>query len=546
MPAIDAAMERSLRDGFVDLLAASLRPVMGRRDIQGQITDVKTAFSSWDNCMQASFCKWPVIAVIIIGGLIIFSIIWCIVRCACCGLSCCCECFQCLKCCGNCCGCCDPPRGNRAKYLDEPFIPPHHDHGYKAQPPMDPSFSRAPTYPVAAASRPAAAEPPQYAEFEVSKKGHEDALPEMPTWENAGSKKIALEEEAVELSQLKKPEASASSVGPNVPLMTGASATPGFVSPSHSPVNRSPYGPPAVAATGPGGYSAAGSGANGYFPPGGVADDPYAQNAQDYHQTGGAYGQAANLAAGQGYGMAGAAMGPGRRSPAGYGGPGAGYGQGRGYPPPGPARQGSHDNYGIARQGSFDTYGTPGSQGYGQGGQGYGMGPRRSPRDMQGGGGYGPDRMRSPAPQTDYSQGNYHQGDYQHDDYHQQADYGAPAYDNRPNGPGRQYSTDSTRPLKDPHPQQEFVAELPAASASTGLQNTGGFDFNSGYSRPGTAHDNGYNNSSTANSGSHGGRGQPNASATQQQQQQHTGPAGYPGYKPYQPPSPVQEGWSGV
>lgn len=61
MPTINVAMERSLRAGFMDLLAASLRPVFQRRDVitnvQGQITDVKTAFSSWDNCMQASFCK---------------------------------------------------------------------------------------------------------------------------------------------------------------------------------------------------------------------------------------------------------------------------------------------------------------------------------------------------------------------------------------------------------------------------------------------------------------------------------------------------------
>lgn len=27
-------------------------------DTQNKITDVKTAFSSWDNCMKASFCKY--------------------------------------------------------------------------------------------------------------------------------------------------------------------------------------------------------------------------------------------------------------------------------------------------------------------------------------------------------------------------------------------------------------------------------------------------------------------------------------------------------
>lgn len=61
MPAIDAAMERSLRRGALDFLAAAVRPAVEGRDtisnVQGSITDVKTAFSSWDNCMQASFCK---------------------------------------------------------------------------------------------------------------------------------------------------------------------------------------------------------------------------------------------------------------------------------------------------------------------------------------------------------------------------------------------------------------------------------------------------------------------------------------------------------
>jgi hypothetical protein len=58
MPAIDVAMERSLRRGFLDLLVGSLRPAFGRRDITGEISDVKTAFSSWDNCIQVNYCKY--------------------------------------------------------------------------------------------------------------------------------------------------------------------------------------------------------------------------------------------------------------------------------------------------------------------------------------------------------------------------------------------------------------------------------------------------------------------------------------------------------
>ena len=57
MPAVDVAMERSLRRGLADLFVAALQPALGRRDVVGQVTDVKTAFSSWDNCMQAAYCK---------------------------------------------------------------------------------------------------------------------------------------------------------------------------------------------------------------------------------------------------------------------------------------------------------------------------------------------------------------------------------------------------------------------------------------------------------------------------------------------------------
>jgi hypothetical protein len=66
MPSVNVAMERSLRRGFFDLVAASLRPALERRDtvgnVQGQISDVKTAFSSWDNCMNAVYCKYGLLS----------------------------------------------------------------------------------------------------------------------------------------------------------------------------------------------------------------------------------------------------------------------------------------------------------------------------------------------------------------------------------------------------------------------------------------------------------------------------------------------------
>ncbi len=233
--------------------------------------------------------RYPVIAIIVVGGLIVFSVVWCIARCLCCGLSCCCECCQFFKCCGNCCGCCDPPRGKRSKYLDEPYIPP--SQGYKMQPPMNPHFPAAvPTMTpahtgfssgVTTGVTPATshyADTPQYAEFDVSKpKGGEDALPAMPSWESAGKKKIMLEEEdAVELDQLKKPEASGQNAQ-NGALLTGAAAVLSSTSPIGSPGNHSPYGPP------PGNPAN-----NGYYPAPATRTDPYAQGARDnYSQPGG-------------------------------------------------------------------------------------------------------------------------------------------------------------------------------------------------------------------------------------------------------------------
>jgi hypothetical protein len=67
MPHIGAVMERSLAEpqGFGEALrnlvarsvvAAMTKPT-DKRGISDSITDVKTAFSSWDNCMQAVYCK---------------------------------------------------------------------------------------------------------------------------------------------------------------------------------------------------------------------------------------------------------------------------------------------------------------------------------------------------------------------------------------------------------------------------------------------------------------------------------------------------------
>ncbi|KAI2629689.1 hypothetical protein GGR54DRAFT_274641 [Hypoxylon sp. NC1633] len=457
MPHIGVLMERSLQEGsfkdaFVNLLARSAVAALGKRqsvgDIQGNIQDAKTAFSSWDNCMKAVFCKWPVIAVIIIGGLIIISIVWCIARCACCGLSCCCECCYCLKCCGECCGCCDPPRGKRHKYLDDPFIPPNHDQNqaYRSQAPMTPNL---PPEPAA----------PQFAVFEDSTKKDADSLPAMPSWEGAKSQKILVEDEPVEMEPLKKPENSQTSQSIAMDAANISHAT------SPSPISHdatSPYGPP------PGQ-----GGPNGYMAAAHSETDPYSRG-QGYDQYDhNNYGQASQDNVNQGYGMAAGAIGS-QTSRQDYN---NGYGRGgmdQGYPQSRTPRP-YNDEYG--RSGTPGSYGAPPSY-------------RSAPNSNNG---YGsPSRMASPGPQAAYGYGNNNAsrmrspGPQVGFEYPPRSQTQTPNSYNRqyPPNPQRQYSNESTQPLARPPPQRQYSD---AAGQVSPIQNAGGFDFNSGLSQPPTA-----------------------------------------------------------
>ncbi|EMT65294.1 hypothetical protein FOC4_g10011276 [Fusarium odoratissimum] len=352
MPSIDEAMARSLRgsawevvkDKFVRTIVADL----SRRDMladAAQTTDevaqksedFATAFSSWDNCMNVAWCKWPVIGVMIIGGLIIFSIV------------CCC---QCLKCCGNCCGACDPPR-SATKHLDDPYAPQGQHHGYRSEPPMN---SSAPQYGV---TKPMRSEPPQYAEFETSKGRDDDALPEMPSWEGASSKKVEVHTEAVELDTLpsKPPHSQQSNmmggVAPNnlTPYSQAQSNSSGYLGANQAPDAYSPIDQQAL-------------NTNGYGNQGYGHDQGFEQP-QGYGQMQG-YGQ-------QGYGQA--------TSPNDYAATYSGY---RGTPPPRPA---SFAKRASMHQDEFGTYGQ--------------LPPRRSPAIPEDYG-YGSPVRQSPGPQNDF------------------------------------------------------------------------------------------------------------------------------------------------
>ncbi|KAI1261016.1 hypothetical protein F5Y18DRAFT_213300 [Xylariaceae sp. FL1019] len=536
MPHIGLAMERSLQDrnlghAFVRLLSRSAVAASGKRDsLTDQVEDAADAFSSWDNCMSVVWCKWPVIALIILGGLILLSIVWCIGRCLCCGLSCCCSCCQCFKCCGECCGMCDPPGGRRNKHLDEPFVPPHHDQAYRPQAPMHSGFE------------PAKPSVPQYAVFDTSDKKDADSLPAMPVWGDASSQKMLVEEEAVEMEPLKKPVPT-----PNPSLMNVNNAShaalpgPGLASPG----NISPYGAPPGA-----------QGFNGYVAAGHSTRDPYGAQVHNYDNDqsyGHHYGQDAINDTAPKY-LAGAAPHQNQNHDDGYG-----YGYAGQGPPQYQSRspQPYNDEYGrSATPTSYNRSGyrgTPTNDGYGQHRgspapqAGYGPGntsrmrtpvpqydgysndTRRSPAPQAGygapartgtpGAGYGNAR-RSPGPQAAYDRPNRSRTQ---DDYFSQQP--APArsrtqdgyIQHHPPAPRRQYTGDSHTAYARADPDSQYSQGSPPVSP---IQNNSGFDFNSGYSRQ---------------------------SPAPAPEQSSTGGPAYPGYRSYKPAqSTQQQNWDPI
>ncbi|OAA61170.1 hypothetical protein SPI_05194 [Niveomyces insectorum RCEF 264] len=513
MPSVDIAMAHSLgrRRGALDVLAAALEPVLTRRDaitnVEGKITDVKTAFSSWDNCMKATFCKWPVIAIIIVGGLFLLSILWCIARCAFCGLSCCCECCYCLKCCGDCCGCCDPPRGKNRKYLDEPYIPPNQ--GYRSEAPMAPgALAAMPTY------KPPVHDVPQFADFEVSKPAHvgEDALPVMPSWENASKKKVYLEDEPVEMDDLKKPGGAGQAAAP---LLVGSgNGSPGSTSPNllNSPNHaHSPYSPSHSASVNNLGSVGHPAVSNGYLAAGAIPAvagaaapvDPYGRSSPGYTSpnNGGAADYGADYGHDYSYGASAAGMGSRTQSPRPYNDRPAGYGSSPSPPqqlPPNYMRNNQSGNY-------YDEYRRNGAGASTPQAAAYGV-DRRSPRIPELGTG---DNSADYGPGVGAGAGAGG------------ARYGSPG----PYGPPTSRSPANGRPLNGrPPPQRQYPGsstgsngynssnnrnngngngnggyDSVAMPASPTLQNSGGFDFHSGNSRPQTREHDDYNNGSGNN-----------------------------------------------
>ncbi|RYP03171.1 hypothetical protein DL764_005320 [Monosporascus ibericus] len=117
---------------------------------------------------------------------------------------------------------------------------------------MTPGYPPAPTKP----------EPPQYAEFDTGSKKDADSLPAMPSWEDASSKRVLVEEESVELEPIKKKPEDAQTF-----QMNAVNAPQATIPNARSPGAGDPYGPPG-GNSGPNGYMAA---ANPYANPYGLS-----------------------------------------------------------------------------------------------------------------------------------------------------------------------------------------------------------------------------------------------------------------------------------
>ncbi|TVY83500.1 hypothetical protein LSUE1_G002786 [Lachnellula suecica] len=431
MPHIKHAMERSVRVKVADIVFDAL---LGRRDVTDNITNVKNSFSSWDNCMNASYCNtanvfrgWPVIVGIIVGGLIILSIATCIIRCACCGASCCCACFSFLKCC-DCCGdSCAGKKNKPHKHLDDPYAARNlpGNQGYQAPAPM------------MGGALPAKVEPPQYAQFEVGRNGlavepkstlHEDALPPMPSWDSASKKHVEDEEEknAVELGHLDP------ATGQSMPLMTGAAVSTNNLAASPRDM-RNPYGQqPGQAING-----------NGYA---GVPNDSYSPQlgANGFNGNGGYRGSPS--------------PGPGRGQ--GYGPPRGTSAQGRGYGPSSPQDGYGNDQFGAAAIGNGYARPPPQRQ--------FSNGPNGRPFPPQPARQYSSDSSRPLNPARQYSEQSYESQPY--DNFQGQ--------NPPPRGPSR-------GPSRGPPPNGMGP---PPNRMQSPIINNAGFDFGAGaeqpYSRP--------------------------------------------------------------
>ncbi|TGZ78607.1 hypothetical protein EX30DRAFT_131640 [Ascodesmis nigricans] len=166
-----------------------------QRDLNQKFQDYTDNFTSWDKCMDTKACKIPVIVGICVGSLIIFTFLWCFIRCCMCGYAC------CSCCCGGC-------GGRRTKHTKEIVH----------------------TGPMPVQFHPSDNAGPQYAYYETRSA---DALPPMPSIDNKTEVHIPVDNKEIELSPISNDRMRAPS--PHA-------AMPGFEGPGMGPRRASPAG----------------------------------------------------------------------------------------------------------------------------------------------------------------------------------------------------------------------------------------------------------------------------------------------------------------
>ncbi|KAI5818431.1 hypothetical protein BZA77DRAFT_15104 [Pyronema omphalodes] len=385
-----------------------------RRTVEQDVHNFGQTFTSFDRCMQKSVCKIPFIIGCVIAGIIVFTLLWCLIRCIMCGYA----------CCSCCCGGCGGRRHTKEVHNTTYVLPPQ---PIVDRPPPPVAAMRHDTMPVQRD------EPKQYAYFENH---NDDALPHMPS------------ADGIDVKQEIKPEVH------EMTNMAGRTQSPVPDMGMHNPQPKRPARIPNIEEAVSYSYPANGGYANNYN----VAPLPSRQ----LTPPNGPYSPPQQAAAPVGYGYDGRVASP--------------YGQDHSQYPP-PPQQATAPGYAHDGRGSpygQDSYAPPqqaGAPGYAHDGRNspYGQDPYAAPQ--QGHQQQGPlhdFRAQSPGYQQSAYPAPSQQPDYhtQRPDYYGQQDYNAP-YPQEPTyhqqGPqNAQYpAQEPAYPQGDTAPQSQYQPYIP-------------------------------------------------------------------------------------
>lgn len=391
-----------------------------------------------------------------------------------------------------------------------------------------PSHSTVPAF-----STPASHGPPQYAEFDVSKH-NADALPAMPSWETANSKQIVLEEE-VEMDTLppkKEPptqnmnspgfrgqqQQQQRPMGRNDPYNRQQSSSPGYMNSYGQQSAASPYGAHDQA------YGAHDQGFAGHDQGYNAHDQAYNAHDQGYNGHDQGYG-----AQQQNFGGHDQAYGAHEQQP--YGAHEQGYnGHAQGFNGHDQAYDMHDQHYNGPNQGYdnhvADGYGA--SQPYDHAAHTTGMHSPGQQSPITNQHDYGIPRQMTPGP------ARMPTAPHELDGQTSPTSYGTDPHMRKSPGPGLNQRRSpgpnndiAITPQNKPVPFRTYTPgphnALHSGQASP-ITNNGGFDFNSGYSRPAP-------------------QDEPNYDRRPSESHEHEEHEGYPGFKPY---SPSPQGWSGI